>query len=751
MLELRRWFLRVFLALVLMEQPRLWATPPPTRPGGGFEQQSFDGPGGFFTLGPWVGRAVQAGEDPAALATHRNQAEPHLARSPVTDDLLLATFQEGRWTTGGARDNGVAVSLDGGFTWDRKLVPGLSQLSGGPYYRATDPVVAIDRQNRFYLQSLVAVDSAFAHGRVVVQWSDDLGATWTAPVTIYDGLVRTNNTIFPDKNWMAVNAFADTPTAGRVVATWTNFRDITLLDFELQDAPIMIAFSDDRGASWSPPRFVSPEPVGTISSTSYQGSQPVFLPDGALAVLFHEFTSVSGDIFSEGALRLAYSADGGTTFSAGPELVVPRYYIYRDSVIRNAGFLPSMAVAAATGDLYIAYSARFPGPGDRARIVFLRSDRKGATNGGRPVFNWTAPRAVDAPGPTGEALFGTIAVSPDGSAVSISYYTRRNASAGTPTEFDHYVTQSFDGGESWTAQRLGDDLRITPETFDASLATFTASGYMIGDYFGLVAPNRPDDAFALCWIDTRSGESDPYVARLASVAEPFEGWSQVHFNAGERAGGAIDGSSDFDGDTVFDQLEFWIGSDPRDAQSPSGPSAGSLQIGRLSAVAMQDPAVEVSYRSGIRPDTAAALGFTPAATVLGEGFWDLVTYPWNADGLHLLLSDGVDTYAWSSDPYPWKVTKREGGDWFLSAWFGTAYDRAFPWVFHYGLGWLYAGTADEDALWLWSPRYGWCYTERSAYPYLYVLDASDWWYYDTTSKNAPRWFYSAKTGAWIQR
>jgi hypothetical protein len=53
-------------------------------------------------LDPRVG-ANRLGDDPAALPPGlRAQAEPHIARSPVDPNFLVATFQEGVYTDGSA-------------------------------------------------------------------------------------------------------------------------------------------------------------------------------------------------------------------------------------------------------------------------------------------------------------------------------------------------------------------------------------------------------------------------------------------------------------------------------------------------------------------------------------------------------------------------------------------------------------------------------------------------------------------------
>src|SRR4051812_37911890 len=82
-------------------------------------------------LDPRVGANVRLGDDPAVLpATQRGQAEPHLCRSISNINVLLATFQEGRFSAdGGAIDDGYAISRDGGLTWTRGLIPLLTQAS----------------------------------------------------------------------------------------------------------------------------------------------------------------------------------------------------------------------------------------------------------------------------------------------------------------------------------------------------------------------------------------------------------------------------------------------------------------------------------------------------------------------------------------------------------------------------------------------------------------------------------------------
>src|SRR5215210_7345652 len=67
----------------------------------------------LVSLDPRVASNIRLGDDPPALPSNRlAQAEPHIVRSQADPDYLLAIFQEGRLTNGGAVDCGYSVSHD---------------------------------------------------------------------------------------------------------------------------------------------------------------------------------------------------------------------------------------------------------------------------------------------------------------------------------------------------------------------------------------------------------------------------------------------------------------------------------------------------------------------------------------------------------------------------------------------------------------------------------------------------------------
>jgi len=259
-------------------------------------------------LAPSVLPNVLIGPDPSALpADRRQQAEPHVTRSPVNPNILLATFQEGRLTDGGAASCGYAVSLDGGRTWRRDMIPGLTQVSNGPYFRATDPVAAIGRNGVMYLNTLNARNDDFSLANISVVRSTDNGVTWSAPSVVY---TAPNAQIFPDKNWMTINNHVGSPTFNRIAVTYTMFTSNSA--GAATGNHLAVSYSDDGGQTWEGPFEITPP------GSANQATQPVFLPDGSLLVPYIRFTSPNTPAFQVLAKR---SANGGRTWTATVTLI----------------------------------------------------------------------------------------------------------------------------------------------------------------------------------------------------------------------------------------------------------------------------------------------------------------------------------------------------------------------------------------------------------------------------------------------
>src|SRR5437588_5729377 len=513
-------------ALMLLNRDDNLVLPPritTTAKGGTTTEEQVTGP---VMLDPRVGPNIRLGDDPAALPpSMRAQAEPDIARAIGDNNFLAAVFQEGRFTTnGGAVDCGYSISHDSGLTWTRALIPNLTMTSGGPYFRATDPVVAFDLNNNVYLETLVATDSQFISGAVVVSKSTNGGATFASPVVAYR---PGSSSFFPDKEWMAINTFAGTATAGRLLGTLSLFSNVNS-----DGAPILRVYSDNGGANWSSAAAISTE-------TTLQGSQPLYLPNGSCVVVYWKFGA------SE-QLEAVISTNGGQSF--GPPHLITSAVEYNEPSIRTGSFLPSAAADRTTQNIYVVYQALL---GRNPRIAFTKS-----TNGGT---NWSPPVAIS-DNPAGFGVFNpAINVSSDGKTVTAAFYDHRD-NPGSNVLVDLYLAQSFDGGANWQP-----NIRLTSISTDASLAPFTSAGYMLGDYLGVAQTTRPTVPAVPIWVDTRTGNPDPFITRagIAPYSDLVTAWEAARESLAQVPMTSLRAqTSDSDRDGEDNQSELASGRDP---------------------------------------------------------------------------------------------------------------------------------------------------------------------------------------------
>ena len=480
----------------------------------------------LVALDPRVGANIRLGDDPSALPSNmRAQAEPHIARSPVDPDFLVATFQEGRFASGGGGvDCGYSISTNGGLTWTRALIPNLTTASGGTYTRATDPVAGVDLNGNVYLNTSVA-HPTFDDAVVVMSKSTDGGATFAAPKVVYQ---PPDSSVFPDKNWMAINTFSGTNTAGRIVVTFTLFGSAS---------PIVRTYSDNGGTTWSAPAYVH------STATNAQGSQPVFLPNGRLVIVYFNL--------STSILQCVISTDGGATF--GSPKSIASVAEYDEPSIRTGSVLPSAVADRTNGNIYVVYQAR--NASGNPKIGFTKS-----TDGGN---NWSSPIAIS-DNPAGSGVFNpAINVSPDGQTLTVVFYDHRN-NPGSNVLVDLYLAQSFDGGATWKP-----NIRLTSVSTDASLAPLTDSGYMLGDYMGVGETTNVNVPAVPVWVDTRTGNPDPFIARVGIAPQvDFTSWEAARLSLhqiNDPALGGQAGDADMDGED--NSSEFQSKTDPNDPNS----------------------------------------------------------------------------------------------------------------------------------------------------------------------------------------
>jgi hypothetical protein len=481
-----------------------------------------------------VGANLRLGEDPAALpANRRGQTEPHIARSWTDPNLLLATCMDGT-IAGGSVDIGYNVSTNGGLSWSSRAWLGIPPIDPARPMGAADPVAAIDSSGGLYITSLAAADGMYISKSVDGGRSLLPAQRLFLPILGIDGM---------DKEWIAINTFADSPTANRIVVAFTR---------EGNGNKVHCLYSDDGGATWS-----KPEPIPSAKDSSFALLN--FLPDGSLAALYFRYLNgYLGDAnFSQ--LEFVLSKDGGVSF--GPPVVVQNLkgIAYRETLAFNWS-IPSMTADRQAGVLYVTYPVIIGPATDRVpRVLFTKSIDKGAT--------WSTPIPVnDTPGRR-SVSYPTIAVSPDGQHVTISFYDRRNQ---TPSSgdylYDLYLAESFDGGDTWEP-----NLRLTDVSSDLHKAPLTDSWRWVGDYQGIVPALNFEVPGVAAWVDTRNGNLDPYVVRIARTkGTTFDAWRRLRFSTNDLAAPAVSGpSADPDGDGIPNLAEYALGLEPNHSNPAS--------------------------------------------------------------------------------------------------------------------------------------------------------------------------------------
>jgi len=421
------------------------------------------------------------------------EVEPSLAAHPTDPNILVAAWQQDRWSNGSARALVAGTSLDGGRNWTRTALPfsrcgGGTVFNGGDYQRASDPWVSYSPNGVVHAMSLSTSGGVFQVGSanaMLASRSFDHGRTWSAPAT----LILDGEAAFNDKNAIT----ADPHDANYVYAVWDRLISAT------DRGPTYFARSTNGGASWETARSIF-DP-GTSNQTI--GNLLVVLSNGTLVNVFNRIDAPPG---GQRRSRLAAmrSTDRGVTWSA-PVYVSDMFAVgTRDPVsgtnVRDGSIVPT-AASGPGGVLYVAWQdSRFSG-GVFDGIALSRSNDGGLT--------WSTPVRVNG-APNASAFTPTLHVAADGT-VGVTYFDLRSDTATAPLSTDPWLARSRDGGATWTDTRIGD-------TFDMTLAPF-ANGLFVGDYEGLVSlGGRFVPFYARTNVGADNNRTDVVAVSLPNVA-----------------------------------------------------------------------------------------------------------------------------------------------------------------------------------------------------------------------------------------
>jgi hypothetical protein len=424
---------------------------------------------------PFAGGCPGARFDDQAITGH--ELEPAVTVNPANPRNIVAAWKQDVGSANQSRSDLVASSLDGGKTWKRRTIPGLTVCTGGTADAGSDPWLAAGGDGTVYFSGLAGdISTDPPTSAVVASRSRNGGRTWRAPVEVAAPLQGNEH-----------DAITASPTrAGHAYMAWANFR----LTFPGTNT-LLFSRTTDRGASWSPPVLIDqPGPFALDFAP-----RVLVLPDGTLLVVFGRADVETGI----GTLHAARSLDEGRTWlpavQAGAKPIPPTFVDPETGLpLPQPGF-PSAAVAP-DGTVYIAFEDSTSATS--GAIGILRS-----RDGGR---TWTS---ATLPGVRGFAFEPAIAVDAHGT-VGVTWYDLRNNRPGDAAlSADVWFAYSGDRGRSWRQTHVAGptDLRTAP----------LPAHNFVGEYQGLAGLPRGRGfaaVFTLAAPQAKDGPTDIFFARI---------------------------------------------------------------------------------------------------------------------------------------------------------------------------------------------------------------------------------------------
>src|SRR5579859_2400076 len=400
------------------------------------------------TLLAFAATLVQLSSDPYTNSTsqHKTEVEPDTFSFGST---IVSAFQVGRFTDGGSSNIGWATSTNGGATWTKGFLPGITRIvnPANPYDRVSDPSVAFDASHNVWIISSLAISTATGSpiGKaVIVSRSTNGGLTWNNTVTVKLG----GSTSFLDKNWSVCDDTSTSPFFGHCYTEWDN---------NGAGNRIQMSTSTNGGLTWGSAK-------STANNATGLGGQPLVQSNGTVIVPINNA--------NETAVLAFTSTNGGTSWSS--TVTVASISHHTDAGNIRSGSLITAEIDGA-GKVFVVWSdCRFES-GCSANDMVMSTSSNGTS--------WTAVQRIpaDSVGSGVDHFIPGLAVdkSTSGSTAHLVlayyYYPVSNCTSST-CKLDVGYTSSTDGGSHWTSTaNLAGPMTL-------SWLPGTTQGNMVGDY-----------------------------------------------------------------------------------------------------------------------------------------------------------------------------------------------------------------------------------------------------------------------------
>lgn len=480
--------------------------------GGGVGETFGTGPAGQIVKGSGFREAMTAlpnnlVNNAAADATAQDtQSETALVLGSGSN--VISGFNDsGSFLAGAHKFTGFSTSADGGSSWtDGGTLPFDSSGDAG------DPCLSRNTTTgRVYLSTL-----AFSGTGLQMFRSDNDGGTWMPPVNCAPGMTGEQ-----DKEWNTVDNFAGSGN-GNVYVAWRAFSS------GATDG-IRFTRSTDNGNTFGPPSGIL---IAGPGAYNVQGANVAVGTDHSVYVFWLDQSAGSG---TPNIIKMQKSTDQGLSFGGATTVATLLTTGVNGDLSLPAGFrsnaFAQAAVNPANGNIYIVYND-IAAAGDHGNIYFRQS-----TNGGT---SWSPATQVNTDSTTRSQYMPALAVKPDGSGLSVSWYDNRDDPAD-----QNLARWAATAGISGSTVTFGPNFRVSqvfPPVFGVD--PVVNSVYM-GDYDQMTADNS---LYYTTWGDNRDNSIAVPSRKNANVR--FAGYNQagpgaiLDFNSAVVSGGNGNGQID---------------------------------------------------------------------------------------------------------------------------------------------------------------------------------------------------------------
>lgn len=480
-----------------------------------------------FTDGQANNPQVQG--DPSSNATAvfptNKQNEPTIAVNPVDSTKLIAGSNDEQRQPPcgpgpvrgpgvpasdcsffpGVGTSGIYTSSNGGASWtNRGLLDDQPSWVANNLVSDGDPVIVYgpkpngsggfsysDGARAYYstLASYKPGTSPFPPNKapelLAVSYSDDNGATWSAPVI---ATTKKNPNDFNDKESLWVDNLSSSPFFGRVYLSWTEFRSPICCPSE----PVAVAISTDGGQSFSAPKQLSPA-GNNGTGNGRQGSAVTSGPDGSVYVAWEQGSEQVVAISRDGGDKWSRPVTIGTVDDIDDPIPGANF--------RTDSFL-SISVDPRAGSATL-YAAWVNDSALGGRVVVATSANKGES--------WSGLQSVST-AVEGYAFFQGLDVAPNGR-VDLGYQALKTLHPETfgtgNAAIDSWYVSKAPGGV-WTAPTKVSSASSDP----AASSQNNLARQFYGDYNTLVS----DSAHAwFIYTDARTGVGCPAVDQYQRI------------------------------------------------------------------------------------------------------------------------------------------------------------------------------------------------------------------------------------------